>query len=152
MCSLWFVRRRTWLLRNKASTSHVMTSKWRQSPSCWLAGIGCVMAVVLVGLRLARSATLICITHPTGWMLGCMNQTRWIHSTGWTTGCMFVYTTLPLSNRLWYSQFSKRLDNQLHRANGVVVKATALNSTFKHFIRKFNARIPTITSMSFSDL
>jgi len=31
-----------------------------------------------------------------GWMLGCVNQTCWIHTTGWTTAWMFVYTIQPV--------------------------------------------------------
>jgi len=41
-------------------------------------------------LRLGRSARFICINHPTGWMMDCMNQT-------------------------WYN----RLDSRLYRVNRV---------------------------------
>ena len=34
-----------------------------------------------IRLQLGRSARLICIIQPTGWMTGCMNQTCLIHTT-----------------------------------------------------------------------
>ena len=67
-------------------------------------------------IRLGRPARLICIIHPTGWMMGCMNQTCWIHTTGWTAGWSCSYTRYSrLFNRLF-----NWLDNRLHHVNGVL--------------------------------
>jgi len=58
-----------------------MTTKWRHCPCYWLAGMDQVLGHGhgLRRLRLGRLARLICIIHPTSWMMGCMNQTCWIH-------------------------------------------------------------------------
>jgi len=83
---------------------------------------------------------VVCLHDVNGWMLGCMNQTSWIHTTGWTTawtGWMFVYMIQPvvqpvvksLSNR-----FDNQLDNRLHRVNGV-------SASFMYWIRQSLQRI-----------
>jgi len=50
-------------------------------------------------LQLGRSARLICISHPTGWMMGCINQNM-------------LNSYNRLNNRL-YNRLFNRLDNRL---------------------------------------